>query len=350
MRHERHGSSRPPARCAASSRSTATSRSRTARCWSARSATGRCACAASAAAPTRCATLRRGARARRAGRRDLADRAASSTASGCGAWRSPTASSTCTTPARCCGCCPACSRASRRARYTLDGDESIRRRPVDRITLPLRRMGADDRAPPTAARRCTSTAAARCTGIDVRAAGRLGPGEVVRAAGRPAGRGRRRRWSSRSPTRDHTERLLRAAGRARRAPPGRASRSGPPRRCALGEIEVPGDISSAALVHRRRDAAARVAPVPARRRRQPRPHRAADGAGAHGRAHRALQPPHDRGGEPVADIEVRHAELVGDRDRARDRAVADRRAAADRPRRRPRRAAARSCAAPRTCA
>src|SRR5688572_221988 len=30
-----------------------------------------------------------------------------------------------------------------RGRWTLDGDESIRRRPVDRIAEPLRRMGAD---------------------------------------------------------------------------------------------------------------------------------------------------------------------------------------------------------------
>ena len=31
--------------------------------------------------------------------------------------------------------------------FTLDGDESIRRRPVDRIAIPLARMGAADRGP-----------------------------------------------------------------------------------------------------------------------------------------------------------------------------------------------------------
>ena len=56
------------------------------------------------------------------------------------------------------------------------------------------------------------------------------------------------------------------------------------------------------------------------------------------------------GGEPVADLEVRHAELVGHRGRARDRAVAGRRAAADGARRGARRAAAPTCAAPRSCA
>ena len=36
--------------------------------------------------------------------------------------------------------------------YTLDGDASIRRRPVDRVAVPLMRMGAVI-SPPTAARR-----------------------------------------------------------------------------------------------------------------------------------------------------------------------------------------------------
>ena len=48
--------------------------------------------------------------------------------------------------------------------WTLDGDESIRRRPVDRVAEPLRLMGADDRvarraraAVPCAARRCAGS-------------------------------------------------------------------------------------------------------------------------------------------------------------------------------------------------
>ena len=65
--------------------------------------------------------------------------------------------------------------------WTLDGDESIRRRPVDRVAEPLRLMGAaiesrDGRLPPL---RVRGRAAARDR---VPAAGRPRPGEVVRAA------------------------------------------------------------------------------------------------------------------------------------------------------------------------
>ena len=43
--------------------------------------------------------------------------------------------------------------------FTLDGDESIRRRPVDRIAEPLRLMGAELRGHATgASRRCRSAA------------------------------------------------------------------------------------------------------------------------------------------------------------------------------------------------
>ena len=95
------------------------------------------------------------------------------------------------------------------------------------------------------------------------------------------------------PTRDHTERMLRAAGaRVARA----AHRHGAARRgAAAGEVEVPGDISSAAFFI----VAATLVPEShlflRGCRRQPDAHRPADGAGADGRAHRPLQPPHHRG-------------------------------------------------------
>ena len=48
--------------------------------------------------------------------------------------------------------------------WTLDGDESIRRRPMDRIAEPLRAMGAEDRVPRGAAAAADGRAAPGCTG------------------------------------------------------------------------------------------------------------------------------------------------------------------------------------------
>ena len=79
--------------------------------------------------------------------------------------------------------------------FTLDGDESIRRRPVDRIAEPLRADGRrargarDGRFPPLTVR------GARLRAISYELAGRQRPGEVVRAARRrspPTARRRRR--------------------------------------------------------------------------------------------------------------------------------------------------------------
>ena len=71
--------------------------------------------------------------------------------------------------------------------WTLDGDESIRRRPVDRIAEPLAAMGAeiecrDGRLPPLRLQR------RRAAGHRLRAAGRERPGEVMPAARGPARR------------------------------------------------------------------------------------------------------------------------------------------------------------------
>jgi 3-phosphoshikimate 1-carboxyvinyltransferase len=142
--------------------------------------------------------------------------------------------------------------------WTLDGDESIRRRPVDRIAEPLRQMGAqvrcrDDRLPPLA------LAAAPLHGIDYRLpvasaqvkscvllAGLLAEGET--AVTEP------------QPTRDHTERMLRAAGARVSAEdagtpvairgelPVRRIRVVPVDRIEVGELGIPGDFSSAAFI------------------------------------------------------------------------------------------------------
>jgi 3-phosphoshikimate 1-carboxyvinyltransferase len=130
------------------------------------------------------------------------------------------------------------------AAWTLDGDESIRRRPVDRVAEPLRAMGADiaardGRFPPMTVR------GAALTGIDyelpvasaqvkscVLLAGLLASGRTTVVE--PA------------PSRDHTERMLAAAGVE-------IERSGagvcvcPQDELELEEVAVPGDPSSAAF-------------------------------------------------------------------------------------------------------
>jgi 3-phosphoshikimate 1-carboxyvinyltransferase len=130
-------------------------------------------------------------------------------------------------------------------RWTLDGDASIRRRPVDRIAEPLRRMGAgiearDGRYPPL------TVHGAPLKGISYEApvasaqlksclllAGLAADGstEVIEPA----------------PSRDHTERLLRAAGVTVERDGLRVSVTN----CdelVLDRVDVPGDVSSAAFM------------------------------------------------------------------------------------------------------
>jgi 3-phosphoshikimate 1-carboxyvinyltransferase len=128
--------------------------------------------------------------------------------------------------------------------WTLDGDASIRRRPVDRIAEPLRRMGAriearEDRFPPF------TVTGSPLTGIEyelpvasaqikscVLLAGLLATGETTVVEPEPS--------------RDHTERLLLRCGVT-------IERDGPRIRVCpqdeleLGELHVPGDPSSAAF-------------------------------------------------------------------------------------------------------
>ncbi len=142
--------------------------------------------------------------------------------------------------------------------WTLDGDESIRRRPVDRIAEPLTLMGAeigarDGRLPPLEVR------GSALRGIEYRLpvasaqvkscvllAGLLadGPTTVVEAR----------------PTRDHTERMLRGAGvvvttedagtsiTVHGELPARRITIEPPRSVRPRKLGVPGDFSSAAFM------------------------------------------------------------------------------------------------------
>ncbi|HEX6602964.1 MAG TPA: 3-phosphoshikimate 1-carboxyvinyltransferase, partial [Solirubrobacterales bacterium] len=128
--------------------------------------------------------------------------------------------------------------------WSLDGDESIRRRPVDRVAEPLRRMGAgvecrEERLPPLRieARPLRAidyeppVASAQVKSC-VLLAGLLADGLTrVREA---------------VPTRDHTERLLAAAGAEIWREDGVVSVRGA-KRLRPGDVFVPADFSSAAF-------------------------------------------------------------------------------------------------------
>jgi 3-phosphoshikimate 1-carboxyvinyltransferase len=129
-------------------------------------------------------------------------------------------------------------------RWRLDGDDSIRRRPVDRIAVPLREMGArlscrEDRLPPL------EIEGAPLHGIKYEMpiasaqvkscllfAGLLAEGET--------------RVVEPLPSRDHTERMLAAAG-ASIGRDGDAVVLQPAERLEWSSILVPADISSAAF-------------------------------------------------------------------------------------------------------
>jgi len=134
------------------------------------------------------------------------------------------------------------------ASFTLDGDASIRRRPVDRIAEPLARMGAEldateGRYPPftvhgTALEGTTyelPVASAQVKSC-VLLAGLATDETTVREA---------------IPSRDHTERMLVRAGAKvdrRAVDGGYASTVGNADELELEEIRVPGDLSSAAFL------------------------------------------------------------------------------------------------------
>jgi 3-phosphoshikimate 1-carboxyvinyltransferase len=128
--------------------------------------------------------------------------------------------------------------------WTLDGDDSIRQRPVDRIALPLREMGAElsareDRLPPLQVRGAPlhgTTYELPVASAQVKScllfAGLLadGPTTIIEPL----------------PTRDHSERMLAAAG-ARIERGGDRVTIHPAERLEPVAISVPADISSAAF-------------------------------------------------------------------------------------------------------
>lgn len=128
---------------------------------------------------------------------------------------------------------------------TLTGDDSLRARPMDRVIIPLRQMGAQisgregDRFPPLTIKggglrgiRYRLPVASAQVKSCVLLAGLFAEGETI--------------VEEPEATRDHTERMLRAMGvDIRREGP--AVRLEPPQTLSPLDTEVPGDISSAAF-------------------------------------------------------------------------------------------------------
>jgi 3-phosphoshikimate 1-carboxyvinyltransferase len=191
-------------------------------------------------------------------------------------------------------------------RFELVGDDSLTTRPMERVAEPLRRMGAsvettDGHAPlviegadlvsisyklPVASAQVKSA---------VLLAGLFADGEttVVEAL----------------PTRDHTERLLERAGASVRRRPESVSVHGA-QRIELGDVEIPGDFSSAAPLL----VAAAIVPGS---------QLTVHGVGLNPRriglldvlermgARIAVYNRRSLGGEPAGDVEIRASELVG---------------------------------------
>jgi 3-phosphoshikimate 1-carboxyvinyltransferase len=133
--------------------------------------------------------------------------------------------------------------AGQQGEFVLSGDESLRRRPVNPPQDELRAMGAriesDGGLPPV-----------RIEGGELRAANHTlrTPSAQVKSALLFAGllaRGGATTVTEASPTRDHTETMLNAAG-AKVVRRGRSVIVEPTERLRLGRVEVPGDVSSAA--------------------------------------------------------------------------------------------------------
>ena len=197
--------------------------------------------------------------------------------------------------------------AGQSGRFTLDGDESIRRRPMGRVAEPLATMGVEietaDGLPPV-----TVTGRGRTVPIHYRlpvASAQVKSCLLLAALFAEHGV---TEIEEPVPTRDHTERMLRRAGVPVDRRPGRVAVS-PVNHLELTEIDVPGDFSSAApfiaaacVLSGSNLTIQGVGINPTRTGLLTVLERMGARVGLFGRRW--------AGGEPVADIEVRPAELV----------------------------------------
>lgn len=133
--------------------------------------------------------------------------------------------------------------AGQEGRYELTGDESLRSRPMERVAEPLRRMGASIETDEGRAPLVIEGAALSPLTYELPVASAQVKSAVL-LAGLYA-RGGDTTVEEPLPTRDHTENLLAQAGVEVRRRPGSVTVS-PVERLELGEIEIPGDFSSAA--------------------------------------------------------------------------------------------------------
>nr|WP_221191829.1 bifunctional prephenate dehydrogenase/3-phosphoshikimate 1-carboxyvinyltransferase [Microbulbifer rhizosphaerae] len=191
---------------------------------------------------------------------------------------------------------------------TLTGDESLSKRPMNRVADPLREMGAEIETGPDGRPPLQIKGSRKLQGIDyqlpmasaqvkscVLLAGLYAEGET--STTEPA------------PTRDHTERMLTGFGYSVQRDGARASLSGGGR-LAAGKIDVPADISSATFFM----VAASIAPGSDVLLEHVGINPTRDGVINILRAMGAditLQNEREVGGEPVADIRVRYAPLKG---------------------------------------
>jgi 3-phosphoshikimate 1-carboxyvinyltransferase len=133
----------------------------------------------------------------------------------------------------------------RAEKVVLDGDDSLRSRPMNRVAVPLRRMGAQVWSAPGGTPPLVVTGDAPLVGTDFELevasaqvksclllAGLYAEGET---------------WVSEpAPSRDHTERMLRAAGAPIVDGLKGVGVAGPVDAISLPDLEIPGDFSSAA--------------------------------------------------------------------------------------------------------
>jgi len=195
--------------------------------------------------------------------------------------------------------------AGQQGHFVLTGDESLTRRPMERIAEPLRLMGArvesTDGTPPL------TIGGGELNGIryELPVASAQVKSAVLLAGLYAAGR---TTVVEPLPTRDHTELMLEAAGANVRRQQRRVS-VGPAERLRLGEVVVPGDFSAAAPFV----VAASLLPGSELTIHDvglnPRRTGLLDVLGRMG-ARVTIFHRHRSGGEPVGDLEVRSAELV----------------------------------------
>ena len=198
--------------------------------------------------------------------------------------------------------------AGQRGRFELTGDDSLRSRPMGRIADPLRRMGVlvettDGTAPLT-----VEGGVVRATDYRLPVASAQVKSAVLLAGLYADGR---TTVVEPVPTRDHTELMLGAAGARVLRRPASVSVE-PAERLSLGEVEVPGDFSSAApfivaatltpgselTIHAVGLNPRRTGLLPVLERMG---------------ARIAIYNRRRGGGEPIGDLDVRSAELVGTR-------------------------------------